>query len=499
VTLAAEYDRRDGVGLAELVRSGEATALELVEEALRRADRVNPALNAIIHRMDARARREAAAAVPDGPFRGVPFLIKDLVALVAGEPFRAGSRLLRDFVPGHDSELVERYRAAGFVTIGKTNTPEFGLMPVTEPELFGPSRNPWDPSRTTGGSSGGSAAAVAAGIVPIAGGGDGGGSIRIPASCCGVFGLKPTRGRTPTGPDRGEIWQGCVVEHVLTRSVRDSAAVLDATHGPDLGAPYGIALPERPFIEEVTAEPGRLRIAYTTTPMLGREVHPDCMGAVHRTVELLRSLGHRVEEAAPAVDGPVFARAFMTMVAGELRGDIEEASALLGTKARPSDLEPATWALGLLGRSLRASEFVAATRYLAWATRSIAAFFQAWDLLLTPTVASPPPRIGALQPTARERLLLTIAGRLRAGGLLKVLGAVDQAAEKAFEFTPWTPVFNATGQPAMSVPLEWNAEGLPIGVHFVGRFGDEAMLFRLAGQLERARPWWDRRPLSYLG
>jgi len=487
-----EYHQFDAVGLAELVRRREVTPLELVEEAIRRIERLNPALNAVIHRMDEQARAAASGPLPGGPFHGVPFLIKDLVALVKGEPMRAGSRFLAGFVADHDTELVARYRRAGLVIAGKTSTPEFGLTPFTEPELFGPTHNPWNLKRIAGGSSGGSGAAVAAGMVPAAGGGAGGGSIRIPASCCGLFGLKPTRGRTPVGPDRGEIWQGCVVEHVLTRTVRDSAALLDATHGADLGAPYVAPAPERPFLEEVGTPPGVLRIAWTTRPMLGTTVHGDCVAAVERTVELLRELGHQVSEAAPRLDGRAFARDFMVMVAGELRADIEEVAALLHRRPGPADFEPTTWALGLLGRAVRGSEFAGATRRLMTAGRALAGFWREHDVLLTPTLASPPPPTGSLQPTRRERLLLEVMGRLHAGGVLKLFGALEEAAAKAFEFTPWTPVSNVTGQPAMSVPLEWNEDGLPIGLHFVGRFGDEATLLRLAGQLEQARPWKDR-------
>jgi amidase len=285
-----------------------------------------------------------------------------------------------------------------------------------------------------------------------------------------------------------------VVEHVLTRSVRDSAAVLDATHGPDVGAPYVAPPPARPFLDEVTAPPGTLRIAFTTRPMLGAMVHPECVEAVHRTAALLGELGHFVEEAAPVLDGSLFARCFMVMVAGELRGDIEEAASLIRRRPTRAEFEPATWALGLLGRSVSAAEFVGATRYLARAARSVARFFEGWDVLLTPTVATPPPATGSLQLPPRDRALLQVAGALNAGGVLRLAGGLDEAAAKAFEFTPWTPVFNVTGQPAMSVPLEWSADGLPIGLHFVGRFGEEATLFRLAGQLERARPWAEKWP-----
>jgi amidase len=493
-SVLSDYDTYDALGMAELVRRGELSPSQLVEEAIARIERLNPGLNAVIHTMYERGRREAEAGPPDGPFRGVPFLIKDLVAMVAGEPMRAGSRFLRDFVPDHDTELFARYRSAGLVTLGKTNTPELGLTPFTEPALFGPTANPWDSERTAGGSSGGSAAAVAAGMVPVAGGGDGGGSIRIPASCCGIFGLKPTRGRTPLGPDRGELWRGCVVEHVLSRSVRDSAALLDWTAGPDVGAPYVTPPPGAPYLTEAARDPAPLRIAFTTRPMLGPTVHPDCVEAVHDTVGLLQSLGHHLEEATPEFDGGAFARNFMVMIVGECRGEIEEAERLTGRRAGAPDFEGETWALGLLGKTLSAAEYVTATRLLQADARRIGRFFTRWDMLLTPTVSMPPPPTGSLLPPPRDRLLLRVVGRFGAGRVLRVLGLLDEAAATAFEFTPWTPVANVTGQPAMSVPLHWNRDGLPIGVQFMAPFGDEATLFRLAGQLERARPWFGRRP-----
>lgn len=489
-----EYARHDALGLAHLVRSGQVSPAELVEAAIQRIEALNPRLNAVIHPMYEQARATARGPIPGGPFRGVPFLVKDLVSTVAGEPFRCGSRFLRDYTPPADSELVRRYRAAGLILTGKTSTPEFGLTPFTEPERFGPTRNPWNLHRTSGGSSGGSAAAVASGMVPMAGGGDGGGSIRIPASCCGLFGLKPSRGRVPTGPGIGEIWQGAVVEGVLTRSVRDSAALLDAVHGPDAGAPYWAPPPARPFLEEVGADPGRLRIGFTTRPMMGRSVDPECIEAVHDAARLLESLGHVVEEAAPVVDGPALGRAFLTMLCGELRGDIADAEALLGRRARARDFEPATWALALLGEQLSAAEFVQAVRLMERSSRAVSVFFEEWDMLLTPTLASPPVPVGSLQPTAAERLQLTVLGRLRAGRLLRIGGALQLAADQIYEFIPWTPVFNITGQPAMSVPLHWSADGLPVGVHLVGRAAGEAALFRLAAQLESARPWFGRTP-----
>jgi amidase len=487
------FFRHSALELADWVRRGEVSAAELLEEFLARIERLNPVLNAVVHRMDAEARA-LARRPPPGPFTGVPFLVKDLIGAVAGQPFTSASRFLRSYVPDHDSELVRRYRRAGLIIAGKSNTSEFGLLPFVEPELFGPTRNPWDLALTPGGSSGGSAAAVAAGLVPIAGGGDGGGSIRIPASCCGVFGFKPTRGRTPTGPDHGQIWKGAVQEHVLTRHVADSAAMLDAVSGPDTGAPYFAPPPERPFLEEVGRSPGRLRIAFTARPLLGRTMHPDCVGALESTAKLLADLGHDVEEAAPEIDRESLARSFFSLIASETAADLADAEKLVGRKATRPDFEVTTWALKVLGDSIPAVELACAERELGRAARRIGAFFERFDVLLTPTVARPPFPIGELQPSQGERLQLRVVAGLRWGWLLRTLDAVGQAAEKTFDFIPTTPVFNITGQPAMSVPLAWNEQGLPIGMHFAGRTADEATLFRLAGQLEQARPWKDRWP-----
>jgi len=490
----SDYDKHDGLGLAELVRKKEVKPSDLVEEAISRIEKLDPQLNAVIHRMYDLARKAAEENLLDGPFGGVPFLLKDLMAEYAGVPMRKGSRFHKDFVPDHDCEMVKRFKAAGVIVLGKTNTPEYGLVPVTEPELFGPSNNPWDLTRTTGGSSGGSAAAVAARMVPLAHGNDGGGSIRIPASCCGVFGFKPTRGRNPLGPDLGEAWHGLACDHVLTRSVRDSAAMLDATAGPDVGAPYYAPPPPRPFLEEVGTDPGKLRIAFTSKPFLPGVVHKDCVRGLEATVKLCQDLGHEVVEAAPQIDGEAFARAFLTMVCGETAADIEEAEALLGRKATSKDFELGTWATALLGKQITAAEFSRAIRLLQRSARQVGQFFEGYDVLVTPTLASPPLATGALQPQGAEAFAMKLLGSLNAGGLLQALGGVDASVDKIFGFMPYTPLFNATGQPAMSVPLYWNDEGLPIGMHFVGRYGDEAALFRLAGQLEQAKPWFDRAP-----
>ena len=488
-----DFSSYDALGLAELVRTKQVTARELVSASIENIEALNPKLNAVIHKMYDRAIKDAESPV-HGPFGGVPFMLKDLLAWYAGEPISSGSRLFKGWIPPHDTEIVRRYKRSGVIVVGKTNTPEFGLTPYTEPEAFGPTVNPWDTTRTTGGSSGGSAAAVASGMVPMASGGDGGGSIRIPSSCCGIFGLKPTRGRTPAGPIVGEHWQGAAIEHVLTRSVRDSAAMLDAISGPDVGAPYWAAPPARPFIEEIGSPPGRLRIAFTSKPLLGHIVHDDCKAALNDAANLLESLGHTLVEAEPPVDREKFNMAFLTMVCGEVHAELAEATELLGRKPKREEVELTTWALSLLGGSITAGEFVRAEHYLRSSSRRIAEFFEGYDLLLTPTLSVPPFPTGSLQPPAKERIPIRILGALRAGNVLKLMGALEQAAEKIFDVIPYEPLFNVSGQPAMSVPLYWNRDNLPIGVHLVARYGDDATLFRIASQLEEARPWMNRRP-----
>ena len=493
-----DYVRHDGLGLAALVRSGELGAAELLEAALARIDAVNPRLNAVIRRRDDKVRAECARVDPAAPFAGVPFLVKDLIATLAGEPTGSGNRLLAQVSMPRDSELVRRYRAAGLLIAGRTNTPEFGLLPTTEPLAFGPTHNPWSLAHSPGGSSGGSAAAVAAGIVPLARGGDGGGSIRIPASCCGLFGFKPSRGSTPTGPDFGELWHGFAIEHVLTRSVRDSAAMLDATAGADAGAPYAAPHCERPLLEETGIDPGRLRIAFTREPLFGHGgVHADCTAGLEATVRLLASLGHDVEEAAPPLDRDGCALAFATVIAAEARAEIEQVARLMQRKPRARDFEPSTYVLGLMGRTTTAPAYVAAVRKLQLTARALAPFFERHDLLLTPTLAAPPVTTGALQPTRSEQRQMGLINALNAGWLLKAGGIIEREAAKMFDYMPFTPLFNVTGQPAMSVPLHWNGAGLPIGMQFVARLGEDATLIRLAAQLERAQPWFDRRPPAF--
>jgi amidase len=499
VTDFGEYREYDGLGLAELVRTRQVKPSELVEEAIDRIETLNPTLNAVIHKMYEPAREAVKGDMADGPFAGVPFLLKDVGRACAGAPLRNGSRFYRDYVPDHDCEMVKRFRAAGVVIVGKTNVPEYGLMPVTEPALFGPTNNPWDLTRTPGGSSGGSAAAVAAGMVPLAHGSDGGGSIRIPAACCGLFGLKPTRGRNPLGPDVGEAWHGLACDHVLTRSVRDSAAMLDATAGPDAGAPYYAVPPPRPFLAEVGTDPGRLRIASTWEPVFPAVVHPDCVRALESTVELCRDLGHEVVEAALPVDGRSLARDFLTVIFVSTRAAMEQAEVLLGRKATFRDFEPETWASLLLAKRATSSEFSRAIQSLQRGSRQIGRFLEEYDVLLTPTVSSPPLVTGTLQTKGIRAVAMKLLGRLNAARLLDAVSGIEALADHVYEFMPYTPVANITGQPAMTVPLCWNDEGLPMGMHFAGRYGDEATLFRLAGQLEKARPWFDHLPPSRAG
>ncbi|HSQ70897.1 MAG TPA: amidase [Rubrivivax sp.] len=494
----AEYTRHDGLGLAALVRRGEVGATELLEAAIDRIEALNPALNAVIRKRYEAARAETLRVDRDAPFAGVPFLVKDLLATIAGEPTSYGNRLLAQLPMPHDSEMVRRIRAAGLVIAGRTNAPEFGLMPTTEPLLYGPTRNPWSPAHSPGGSSGGSAAAVAAGMVPMASGGDGGGSIRVPASCCGLFGFKPSRGTTPTGPDFGELWNGLVIEHAITRSVRDSAALLDATAGADPGAPYAAPARARPFLDEVGADPGRLRVAFTARPLFGHgAVHADVVAGLRDSARLLESLGHAVEEATPPIEPEGDALAFVTVLAGQTRAEIEQLARIVGRRPRTADFEPATYSLGLLGRSLSAAAYAAAAQRLQMAARRMAPFFDRYDVLLTPTLGAPPAAIGSLQPRRAEQRLMRVVNALNASWLLDALGVIGPLAAKTFDYMPYTPLFNATGQPAMSVPLHWNDAGLPIGMQFVARFGADALLLRLAAQLVQAGPWFDRRPPGY--
>lgn len=470
-----DFAHLDGIGQADLVRRKEVKPVELVDAAIARIESLNPRINAVVLPLFDRARELAShdGQLPDGPFRGVPYLLKDILAAYAGVPLTAGCSFLRDHIPGFDSVLVTRLKQAGLVILGKTNTPELGLVPTTEPVLFGPSRNPWNLDRSTGGSSGGSCAAVAARMVPMAHANDGGGSIRIPSSCCGVFGLKPTRGRISLGPFLGEAMGGLVVEHAVTISVRDSAALLDATAGPAPGDPYWAQPPERPFLDEVGAPPGKLKIAVSTRTLTGTPVHPDCVRAVDEAAKVCAELGHEVAEDEPQLDGSLVGRMFMALWGAGCAALMDGAAQVCRKPLSESEFEPLTWGLYQLGKLVSGSDYLQALAVLQMLARSVAAFMERYDVFLTPVLGSPPVPLGWFKSPP--------------------LDALD-VQHRMEEFAAFTPLFNVTGQPAMSVPLWWNAENLPVGTQFAGRYGAEATLFRLAAQLEAARPWAGRRP-----
>jgi amidase len=473
----------DATAQAALVRSGEASPAELVQAAIDRARAVGDRLNAIIHpRYDA-ALAEASGDLPDGPFRGVPFVLKDLDGTAAGEPFHGGTRFLKEagYVAPADSELTARFRRAGLVSLGRTNTPELGLVTTTEPEAYGPCRNPWDLERSTGGSSGGSAACVAAGIVPMGHAGDGGGSIRIPASECGLVGLKPTRGRITVGPEAGEAWAGLVARLAVTRSVRDTAALLDAVAGPGVGDPYWAPPPSRPYVDELTAAPTRLRIGWTNRSFDGSiELDPQVAAATEATANLLEQLGHEVVEAAPSALGGDTLQYFLPAYSSWVARELDELSELTGAPLREDGFEAGTWAIAEAGWATTASQYLAAIEGLHRITREAVAWWEVdgFDLLLTPTIPELPPTLGQFGSTKEEPL----------NGLFR--SAIP---------AHFTAPFNVSGQPAISVPLHQSTEGLPIGMQFVAAPAHEDVLIRLAAQLEAALPWADRRPVVWSG
>ncbi len=467
------YETFDALGLAELVRSGQVSPLDLLETAIARVEQVNPALNAVVMPMYEEARKLIDKGLPDGPFKGVPFLLKDLGLYYQGIPTTFGSKLLSQSAADHTSTLVHRYLQAGLVIFGKTNTPEFGLTVTTEPRFYGPCRNPWNPERTSGGSSGGAAVAVASGMVPVAHASDGGGSIRIPASCCGLFGMKPTRGRIPQGPSMGEGWNGMTTDHVITRSVRDSAAFLDIAAGPSMGDPYFAPPAAAPFLDEVGKPPGQLRIALSTVPPNGAEVDIQCVDAARRTARLCEDLGHTVEEASPVFDFETFRDAFVTIVDANVAAMVNAAAETMGREVTADDVENITLRSVLSGNKVSAPEYIGAVQTIHRTGRQIACFFENYDVLLTPVLAKPPVPLGFLDTQTEN---------------------VKSYVINLNKFFGFTNLFNATGQPAMSIPLHWSEDNLPIGLQFAARYGEEALLFRLAAQLEEARPWKDRRP-----
>lgn len=475
----AEYDACDALGLADFVVKGEVTPKELLETAIDRLEEVDPRLNAIAHLAVDAAMATIESGVPEGPLSGVPFLLKDLGAAAIDVPSSSGSRLFENTTHSVDSALVTRLKRAGLVVFGRTTSPELGVGPITEAKVYGgPTRSPWNPDHTAGGSSGGSGAAVAAGIIPAAHGSDGGGSIRIPASCSGLFGLKPTRARVPAGPLAGEGWAGMAVDGFLTRSVRDSATLLDAVAGPDLGAPYHPPPLETGFVKAIERPPARQKIAFSFKSFAGEPVHPDCRTAIEKAAALLADLGHHVEEADPSPDLMPMMQAWARIVACGTTLSVRQKVEARGRPLDPDEVEGVTRGAIALAETVSGADYLQVVNQVHRFGREIAAFFESYDLLITSTLAEPPAKIGRFAPHSEDFL----DHRLGPTGILP--------------YSPFTPAFNASGQPAMSVPLHWNDAGLPIGVHIAARFGADETLIALAAELEAAAPWFGRRPPS---
>ena len=477
----ANYGDYDALGLAELVRKRDIKPSELMEDALGAIAQLNPELNCVVGDLSAQAESALDAGLPSGPFTGVPFLIKEIGVQAAGSPFRMGSKLCDGFVPQADTELMRRFRLAGLLTIGTTPTPEFGFNPTCESAFHGPTHNPWDVTRSPGGSSGGAAASVAARILPMAHANDGGGSIRIPASACGLVGLKPTRNRVPAGPLSGEPLSGLAIELCVSRSVRDSAALLDAVAGADVGAPNVIAAPARPFLDESALPPGRLKIAWSAKAINNAPVDAEVIAGLDKCVALLESLGHELVEDAPVIDWPNYFDALVTIWSANLAWAIDLMGKIMNRVPGPDNLQRVTEVIYRHGLGISATEFLAAQAIFNHANRAASVPFEKYDVLLSPTLALPPIKLGTLDQNAE---------------------GVDSAewTRRVFEWCAFTPLYNSTGHPAVSLPLHWTEGGLPVGMQFAGRMNDEATLIRLAAQLEEAQPWAARRPpVCYAG
>ena len=487
-----DYSSWDATEIQRRIAGGELQPIEAVEAAVSAIEAVNPKLNAVVHRMYDAARAAAVGPLPAGPLSGVPMVVKDFDGFVKGVPFTASTSFLQEFVPDHDAEAIARLRRAGAVFLAKTNLPELAIFGTTESRFRGACRNPWNLAHSTGGSSGGSAALVAARAVPVAHGGDGGGSLRIPASACGVVALKPSRGRVPMGPDQGEGWGGYVQWGGLTRSVRDTALLLDVMSGPIPGDLYAAPTPERPFVQEPGTPPGKLRIAFSGTSLFGKATDPACLAALDAAVVLLRGLGHQVEEARPSFNRDKMVRAYLTQVGVSIAAEMDEMSRWTGKPLDPQHFEPATWFLSQVGRVIRGTELQEARDAAAEASQILAEFHTRWDLFLTPTLAYPPIVIGELAPKPAELFGLAV---LRTLPIEKGIRAVlAELAANSLERTPNTMLFNQTGQPAISLPLGMSPAGLPLGIQLVAPYGHEARLLQIAAQIEEAAPWEGRRP-----
>lgn len=487
-----DYTSCDATELARRVRDREVSPAELTETAISAIEAVNPKLNAVVHKMYDEARATAKGALPDGPFRGVPMVIKDFDGFLKGHPWTASCRFLDGFVPDHDSETIARLRRAGLVFLAKSNLPELAILGSTEPAWRGSTRNPWNTDHSTGGSSGGSAALVASRAVAVAHGGDGGGSLRIPASACGLVGLKASRGRIPLGPEACEGWGGYVQWGVLTRTVRDTARFLDVMAGPMVGDAYAAPPVERPFAEEVGRDPGKLRVGVVTASILGKETHPDCARAAEEAGKLLASLGHEVESATLPIDKQKLAWAYLVQVCSGVAGEIEDLERWTGRKATGDLFEPISWFLAQAGRAMGALDLHRSREAVHEASRLMGAWHQRYDLFVGPTLAHPPIRLGELAPKQWELAGLAVLRALPIGPAIKAV--LKALAGNNFEKTPNTQLFNQTGQPAISLPLGVSGAGLPIGVQIAARLGEEGTLLRVASQIEAAKPWIDRKP-----
>lgn len=488
-----EYRQFDAIGLAENIKKGEFTSIEVLNTAIARAEQINPSLNAIVTPTYELAKASVSSGLPDGPFTGVPFLLKDLYLELQGAPLGNGSACMNPTNSSRDSELVARYKQSGLVIMGKSNTPEFGLVPHTEPKVSGITKNPWNPAFTPGGSSGGSAVAVAAGITPIASASDGGGSIRIPASFCGLFGLKPSRCRTPHGPYNSVIWDGATVEHVLTRSVRDSAAMLDATVGADPSVPYPIDS-SGGFSAALADDVKTLTIGYTTKNFYGGDVSADAKAAVEHSVKLLTELGHNVEEVDVNFDSEAMAWSYFTLNLAHTAADLRDIAERIDSRIQNLSVELSTKTMALLGQAVSAEEYVTARRTWNRLSQTMHMFHQRYDLMLTPTIAVGPTGHGEFDCTWYENLGMNLANAFGLHKLLLKSGAPLAKSLSFLQCFPFTQLANLTGAPAMSVPLATNSEGLPQGVQFIAPMADEKTLLQLARQLEIAQPWFNKVP-----
>ena len=469
----SEWDALDAVGLAELIAAGQVSAREVTETAIDRIEALNPAVNAVIYKCYDEALAEMQSRTKRGPFHGVPYLIKDLHAPVKGMPLTNGSRFFKGMVFDFDSTLVARLRAAGFVFLGRTNSPEFGLSASTEPRAYGPTRNPWNRAHSAGGSSGGAGAAVASGMLPVTHATDSAGSIRIPASANGLVGLKPTRGLNPYGPHRGDGNHGISHEHCVSRTVRDCAAILDITAGPDVGAPFYAPKPQQLYRDVIREAPSPLRIGFMATHFDGSPVDPDCAKAVKSTAKALAGAGHEVEAARPDFDHTALIDAMMTVLMGGLAPLADMWAKQRGRPIEEDDLEPQSHSVIARSRATTLAAYIGSLSVMNREVRRLSGFFETYDVLVTPTMAAPPPKLGVLSTDETD---------------------VDTFLAQLFGLAPFTGPFNATGQPAISLPLAFSSDGLPIGIQCVGRYGADATLLQLAAQLEVIRPWSKKRP-----